>query len=247
MDSAELRQYRFILNESAVKELGWTPASAIGKRVVLNGRKGTVKGVAADFHIAPLHQSIAPLALFITKDEVNKVMIKVKSDDMAASLKKIEGIWKNIAPHRPFNYSFLDQEFDQMYRTEQRSGSMATVFALLAVFIASIGLFGLATFTTQQRRKEIGVRKVLGASVASVVGLLSKDFLKLVLLAVVLASPVAYFFMQKWLSDFVYRIDMQWWMFAVAGFAALGVAFLTVSFQSVKAALENPVKSMRSE
>ena len=246
-DSAELRRYRFMLNESAAKELGWTPESALGKRIRINGRDGTVKAVTEDFHIAPLHQSIGPLALFITDQEVNKLMIKFKGDDIPATLSSIERVWKNVAPHRPFNYSFLDQEFDQMYRTEQRSGSIASVFALLAVFIACTGLFGLATYTTQQRRKEIGVRKVLGASVASVVALLSKDFLKLVMVAVVTASPVAYYFMQKWLADFVYRIDIQWWMFALAGVAAVTIAFLTVGFQSVRAALADPVKSLRSE
>jgi len=247
MDSAELRRYRFMLNESAVKELGWTPVAAIGKRIRINGRDGTVKAVTADFHIAPLQQSIGPLALFITDQEVNKILIKFNGDDIPATLAGIERIWRNVAPHRPFKYGFLDQEFDKMYWTEQRSGNIAALFALLAVSIACIGLFGLATYTTQQRRKEIGVRKVLGASVASVVGLLSKDFLKLVLVSVVLASPVAYFLIQKWLADFVYRIDIQWWMFVAAALAALALAFLTVGFQSVRAALANPVKSLRSE
>ncbi|MFN4253382.1 MAG: ABC transporter permease [Saprospiraceae bacterium] len=246
-DSVELRRYRFIINESAARELGWTAETAIGKRIRINGRDGTVKAVAEDFHIAPLHQNIAPLALFITDREVNKLMIKFRGGDIPATLANIEKVWKKVAPHRPFNYAFLDQEFDEMYRTEQRSGSIASVFALLAIFIACTGLFGLATYTIQQRRKEIGIRKVLGASVTSITSLLAKDFLKLVAIAFVIAAPVAYFFMQKWLSDFAYRIDIQWWMFVVAGAAAVGIAFLTVSFQSIKAALANPVKSLRSE
>lgn len=246
-DSVELRRYRFILNESAAKELGWTAESAIGKRIRINGRDGTVKAVAEDFHIAPLHQSIGPLALFITDREVNKLMIKFRGDDIPATLASIERVWEKVAPHRPFNYAFLDQEFDEMYRTERRSSGIATVFALLAIFIACSGLFGLATYTIEQRRKEIGIRKVLGASVAGIAGLLAQDFLKLVIASFVIAAPVAYWLMQKWLSDFAYRIDIQWWMFAVAGAAAVVIAFLTVSFQSVQAALANPVKSLRSE
>jgi len=246
-DSAELRRYRFIINESAAKELGWTAESAIGKRLRINGRVGTVKAVAEDFHIAPLHQRIGPLALFVTDQEVNKLMIKFGGDDIPATLASIEGLWKKVAPHRPFNYTFLDQEFDDMYRTERRSSSIATVFALLAIFIACTGLFGLATYTIQQRRKEIGVRKVLGASVVGITGLLAQDFLKLVMVSFVIAAPAAYWLMQKWLADFSYRIDLQWWMFAVAGLAAVVIAFLTVSFQSVRAALENPVRALRSE
>lgn len=246
-DSAALRRYRFIINESAAKELGWTAESAIGKRIRINGRDGTVKAVAEDFHIAPLHQSIGPLALFITDREVNKLMIKFRGDDIPATLASIERVWEKVAPHRPFNYAFLDQEFDEMYRTERRSSGIATVFALLAIFIACSGLFGLATYTIQQRRKEIGIRKVLGASVAGIAGLLAQDFLKLVIASFVIAAPIAYWLMQKWLSDFAYRIDIQWWMFAIAGAAAVVIAFLTVSFQSVQAALANPVKSLRSE
>ncbi len=247
MDSAELRRYCFIINESAAKTLGWTPQMAIGKRLSLNGRDGTVKGVSKDFHIASLHENIGPLALFLTDQEVNKLLIKFNGDDIQATLSSIESTWKKVAPHRPFNYEFLDQEFDEMYRTEQQSGSIATLFALLAVFIAGIGLFGLATYTTRQRTKEIGIRKVLGASVAGITGMLAKDFLKLVVIAIVIASPIAYYLMDKWLADFAYRIEVEWWMFAIAGLVAVLIAFLTVGFQSVKAALVNPVKSLRSE
>ncbi len=246
-DSIALRRYSFILNESAAKELGWTAESAIGKRMRINGRDGIIKAVSEDFHIAPLHQSIGPLALFITDREVNKMMIKFKGDDIPATLANIAQTWKKVAPHRPFNYTFLDQEFDEMYRNEQRSSRIASVFALLAIFIACSGLFGLATYTIQQRTKEIGIRKVLGASVLGITNLLALDFLKLVLIAVVIASPLAYYFMDKWLSDFNYHIDIQWWMFAGAALLAVIIAFLTVGFQSVKAALANPVKSLRSE
>jgi putative ABC transport system permease protein len=162
-------------------------------------------------------------------------------------LKKLQRNWAEMAPDKPFDYAFLDQRFDRLYATEARTEKVVGLSALLAAFIACVGLFGLATFMTGQRTKEIGIRKVLGASVAGITGLLAKDFLKLVLVAIVLASPVAYFFMNKWLADFAYRIDIQWWMFAAAGAAAVAIAFLTVGFQSVRAALVNPVKSLRSE
>ena len=152
-----------------------------------------------------------------------------------------------VAPSQPFAYTFLDERFDRLYEAENRIGKIIGAFASLAIFIACIGLLGLATFTVQQRTKEIGVRKVLGANVTGIVGLLSKDFLKLVILALVIASPIAWFFMERWLQDFAYRIDIHWSVFALAGFVAVAIAFLTVSFQSVKAALANPVKSLRSE
>jgi len=150
-------------------------------------------------------------------------------------------------PGQPFNFRFIDEEFDQQYRTERRIGSILGAFAGFAIFIACLGLFGLAAFTAEQRTKEIGIRKVLGASVGSVVSLLSRDFLKLVIVSLVIAFPVAYWAMKQWLADFAYRIDIQWWMFAVTGLVAIAIAFLTVSFQSIRAALANPVKSLRSE
>ena len=152
-----------------------------------------------------------------------------------------------MAPGQPFSYAFLEDSFDAMYRAEQRIGTIALTFACLAIFIACLGLFGLAAFTAEQRTKEIGVRKVLGASVGSIVALLSKDFLKLVLIAIVIASPIAWYAMNRWLQDFAYKITIEWWVFALAGLLAVGIALLTVSFQSIRAALMNPVKSLRSE
>ena len=162
-------------------------------------------------------------------------------------MKQIEAKWKQIAPGQPFSYQFMDDSFDEMYRAEQRIGTIALTFAALAILIACLGLFGLAAFMAEQRTKEIGVRKVLGASVTSIIGLLSKDFLKLVLIAICIASPLAWYAMNQWLKDFAYKIDIEWWMFALAGLLAIGIALLTVSFQSIKAALMNPVKSLRSE
>jgi putative ABC transport system permease protein len=247
MDSAEFRQYHFILNETAAKALGWTPQTAIGKRARINSRVGKIKGVVEDFHFASMRDAIRPFAMFITARELNKMIIKLGTSDLPGTLASLKTAWRNRAPHRPFEYQFLDEQFDELYRAETRSGRIASVFALLAIFIAGLGLFGLATFMATQRRKEIGIRKVLGATVVGITGLLAKDFLKLVAIAIVIASPVAYYFMQKWLADFAYSIDIQWWMFAAAGAAAIGIAFLTVSFQSMRAAMANPVQSLRSE
>ncbi len=180
-------------------------------------------------------------------DYPSSISFRLKTDDLSASIAGIKKIWEKTAPGLPFQYEFMDEQFDRQYRSEHRAGTLLLGFSVLAILIACLGLFGLATFTAQRRTKEIGIRKVLGASVAGITGLLAKDFLKLVLLAILIASPVAYYFMQKWLADFAYRIDIQWWMFAVAGLSAVAIAFFTVSFQSIKAALMNPVKSLRSE
>jgi putative ABC transport system permease protein len=205
-----------------------------------------VVGVIEDFHFESLRDEIEPLVLNRGNYPAS-ISFRLKTNDLKSGIADIKNIWEKTAPGLPFNYEFMDEQFDQIYRSESRAGSLILGFAVLAVVIACLGLFGLATFITQQRTKEIGIRKVLGASVASVVGLLSRDFLKLVLIAIVIASPIAYYFMQKWLADFVYRIDIEWWMFVAAGLMAVGTAFLTVGFQSVRAALANPVKSLRSE
>jgi putative ABC transport system permease protein len=166
---------------------------------------------------------------------------------MAATLKSIETTWKKTAPGKPFEYSFLSDEFDALYRTEQRIGQLFTVFAIVAVLIACLGLFGLSVFAAEQRTKEIGVRKVMGASVAGITTLLARDFLKPVLISILVASPIAWYAMDRWLQDFAYRIDIEWWVFALSGALAVAIALATVSFQSVRAALANPVKSLRSE
>jgi putative ABC transport system permease protein len=205
-----------------------------------------VVGVIEDFHFESLRDEIEPLVLNRGNYPAS-ISFRLKTNDLKSGIADIKNIWEKAAPGLPFNYEFMDEQFDQIYRSESRAGSLILGFAVLAVVIACLGLFGLATFITQQRTKEIGIRKVLGASIASITGLLAKDFLKLVLIAIVIASPIAYYFMQKWLSDFVYRIDIEWWMFVAAGLMAVGTAFLTVGFQSVRAALANPVKSLRSE
>jgi putative ABC transport system permease protein len=240
-----------VINREAAKVLGF--AAPLDKEIfqltdVETGAFRTLRvvGVMENFHFESLRDEIEPLILY-RGNYPACISFRMKTNDLESGIADIKNIWEKTAPGLPFNYEFMDEQFDQIYRSESRAGSLILGFAVLAVIIACLGLFGLATFITQQRTKEIGIRKVLGASVASVVSLLSRDFLKLVLIAIVIASPIAYYFMQKWLSDFAYRIDMQWWMFVVAGVLAVGIAFLTVGFQSVKAALANPVKSLRSE
>ncbi len=203
-------------------------------------------GVVKDFNFESLRQNIEPLAFFIGSSS-GYITMRLQTDNIPSFINTLQSSWNEMAPGQPFSYSFMDDRFDKMYRTEQRMGNIIGTFAFLAILIACIGLVGLSTFTAQQRTKEIGVRKVLGASTSSLVKLLSKDFLKLVLIALVFAVPLSWWTMNIWLQGFVFRIDVEWWVFAMAGSISVLVAFLTVSFQSVKAALANPVESLRSE
>jgi putative ABC transport system permease protein len=239
--------YHFILNESAAKALGWTAQEAIGKRMFLGeDRPGEVRGVVKDFHFASLHTEIKPLVLF-PGGWANILMVKTDVQNIAAALSSIEKKWKTLAPHRPFMYRFMDEDYQKMYDAEMRTGKVFNVFALLAIVLACLGLFGLSAYAARQRVKEIGVRKVLGASVANISLLLSSGFIKLVTVSFLMASPIAWFAMNKWLQQFSYRVDVEWWIFVVAGVLSLLIAWITVSFQTVKAALSNPVKSLRSE
>ncbi len=240
-----------ILNETAAKLFGG--ATVIGKRILQftnpqekTSKTYTVIGVVKNFHFESLRRNIGALAMVLEPNS-GAASFRLSSTDIPALVSQVETKWKQVAPGQPFSYAFLEDSFDAMYRAEQRIGTIALTFAVLAILIACLGLFGLAAFMAEQRTKEIGVRKVLGASVFSIVGLLSKDFLKLVLIAIVIASPIAWWAMNQWLKDFAYKIDIEWWMFALAGLLAVGIALLTVSFQSIKAALMNPVTSLRSE
>lgn len=241
------RHYSFILNEKAVKALGWKPEEAIGKKIGMNGRMGTIKAVAKDFNFASLHEEITPIVMFPEYDWFGKLLIKTSGKNTANTVTAIQAKWHKFYPNSPFEYHFLDQEFDAMYKTDQRTGGILTAFTMVTIFISCLGLFGLAVFSTRQRIKEIGIRKVLGAGVMSIVGLISFDFIKLVLIAIVISSPIAWYAMNTWLQDFAFRVNIQWWVFAIAGGTAALIAFLTVSYQSIKAALSNPVKSLRSE
>jgi len=173
--------------------------------------------------------------------------VKINAADTKEVISYITSVWKNFSPDQPIRYTFLDESFANMYADVQRTGRIFTSFAVLAIIIACLGLFALSAFMAEQRNKEIGIRKVLGASVSGITAMLSKDFVKLVIISIVIASPVAYWAMTKWLQDFAYRIAISWWMIAVAGLAAILIALITISFQSIKAALMNPVDSLRSE
>ena len=213
-------------------------------------QKGHIIGVINDFHFESMHQAIVPMVFIMpppSQPYYNNLSIKIVGNDISTSISYLEKTWKKFFPETPVDYTFLDENFDRLYQSEQRQATIFTVFACIAIFIACLGLFGLSAFAISQRIKEIGVRKVLGANVQGIVALLSKDFLKLVGIAAVMAFPVAWFAMNNWLKDFAYRINIQWWVFIVAGILAAMIAFVTVSFQAIKAAVSNPVKSLRTE
>lgn len=247
-----------VINEAAVRELNLQ--NPVGKRLTtpegfLNTNPEepsnyTIVGVVKDFHFQSLHQTITPL-FFVhsqrTQGLNNIISLRIKPDDIPATISQAESIWKQFVPDQPFRYSFLDADLMELYGAEQTAQKVFTLFSFIAIFIACMGLLGLAAYVTQQRTKEIGIRKVLGASLASIIGLLSADFLKLVVIALVIATPVAWYFMDKWLDSFAYSISLSWWMFALAGLLAIGIAVLTVSYQSIRAALANPIKSLRNE
>ncbi|MBC3785948.1 ABC transporter permease [Spirosoma utsteinense] len=243
-----------VLNEIAVRKMG-IGNQPLGQRLSFGSEKSEVVGVMRNFYFTDINDSNEPLALFVAKDTASamatfggSLYIRIQpSADLQQTVGRIETAYHQINAEKPFEYYFLDQTFNSIYKSEARLASLFSVFTGFALFIACLGLFGLAAFTAEQRTKEIGVRKVLGASVASIVTLLSKDFIKLVLLALVIASPISWWAMNKWLQDFAYKIDIAWWVFALAGGLTIGIALLTVSFQSIKAALMNPVKSLRSE
>jgi putative ABC transport system permease protein len=238
--------YTFMLNESAVKALGWTPEQAIGK-TISKGVTGTIKGVIKDFNFKSFHDQISPLILFLDNEQLHKMFVKIDGNNTSATLAQIAKVWKERINHRPFDYRFLDDDFDALYRTEQRTAGVFTTFSVLAILLACLGLFAITAFAVVQRTKEIGIRKVLGASIANIIMLIAKDFLALVIIATIIASPIAWYMANKWLQDFAYRINIQWWVFIITGAVALLVAAITVSIQSTKAALANPVKSLKSE
>ena len=237
-----------VINESAVKLLGYRSAQeAIGKKFSQWGRSGRIIGVIKDFHFHSLHEVIKPLCMRMEQGRTELLSVNIAGAQLPQALAAIEEKWRSILVKRPFEYYFLDEFFDRQYRSEQRFGKLFLNFAILAILISCLGLLGLASYTTLQRTKEIGVRKVIGASTADIVHLLSKNFLQLVGIAFIAAVPLGWYFMNKWLQDFPYRITVQWWVFLVAGALAILTAFFTVSFLAVRAALANPVKSLRSE
>ncbi|HSZ32660.1 MAG TPA: ABC transporter permease [Puia sp.] len=237
-----------VLNESAAKLFGYrTPQEAVGRDFNQWGRQGKIIGIVKDFHFKSLQTEIKPLSMRIEPNGCSLISVKVSQNNLPTTISAIENKWNTLIPARPFSYFFLDEHFDEQYRSEQRFGKLFLNFSILAIIISCLGLLGLASYSTMQRTREIGIRKVLGATVSNIVNLLSKDFLKLVIVAIVIASPIAWFAMHKWLQDFAYRIPISWWVFAVAAVAAALIAVLTVSFQAIKAAVSNPVISLRSE
>jgi putative ABC transport system permease protein len=241
----------FVINESTVKTLGWKDnAAAVGKDFKYGNQQGHIIGVINDFNFESMHQAIGPMVLIMVPPSqgfYNNVSIKIAGNNTAAAVVYMEKSWKKYFPETPVDYTFLDENFDKLYKSEQKQATLFTVFACIAIFIACLGLFGLSAFAISQRIKEIGIRKVLGADVSGIVGLLSKDFLILVGIAALVAFPVAWYAMNNWLKDFAYRVNIQWWVFIVAGVVAALIAFVTVSFQAIKAAVTNPIKSLRTE
>jgi putative ABC transport system permease protein len=211
-----------------------------------NVKRYSIVGVVKDFHFSSLRDNISPVVLYL-EDNYDALSIKTNTKNVPALLARIKNKWNSLVPNQHFAYSFMDQDFEATYRSEQRIGKIFMIFTSLAIAIACLGLFGLAAYAAEQRTKEIGIRKVLGADVTVIVALLSKDFIKLVLIAILISSPLAWFFMQKWLQGFAYRVNFQWWIIALAGIGAILIAFITISFQSIKSALANPIKSLKTE
>ncbi|HXB45018.1 MAG TPA: FtsX-like permease family protein, partial [Puia sp.] len=239
-----------IVNRSAAAKLGYTPEQAIGKwvkNITADSLRRAIVGVVEDYHYASLKEPIGSLVISPKKDDRRLALIKLKTSNVRQAIERIKKIYAGNASDYPFEYSFLNERFDNLYRAEIKQESLLSIFSLIAICIASLGLFGLASYTAIKRTKEIGVRKVLGSSVQNIVVLLSKDLLKPVLLGTIIAVPAGYFIMQKWLEGFAYRIRIDWWLFAVAAMAAVLIALITVSFQAIKAAVANPVKSLRTE
>ncbi|WP_184550389.1 ABC transporter permease [Mucilaginibacter sp. FT3.2] len=235
----------FILNEAAVREIGMQ--NPIGKHFRSQGTNGTIIGVVKDFHFASLREKIAPVIFFYRPAVYQTLYIKTSTNKAAAAIAAAGNQFKQYNGEFPFSYNFLDELFNNLYQGEQRESTLFNYFAGMAILISCLGLLGLAAYTAQVRTREIGVRKVLGASVTGVIGLLAKDFIKLVLIAIVVATPLAWYAMTNWLNAFAYRIPIHWTVFVLAAGIAIIIAFVTISFQSIKAALANPVKSLRSE
>jgi putative ABC transport system permease protein len=250
----------YLINETLAKQLGFkNPQDAIGKTISGGGDDGTtshkmlpIVGVLTDFHSGSLHDVIAPTFISTSKKYSRIISVKLttagkQNSDFKATIAKIEKLWKDVYPNAKFEYKFFDETIAKFYDKEQKTEQLMNTAMVIAIFISCMGLFGLVTFEAQKRTKEIGIRKVLGASVSNIVSMFSMDFLKLILLSFVIASPVAYYFMFQWLQNFAYRVDISWWVFVVSVLAAMFIALITVSFQAIKAAMANPVKSLRTE
>lgn len=235
----------YIINEAAAELMGMQ--NPIGEKIDFLHGKGPIIGLMKDFHLQSLHQSIAPLVLAFDDRNTSYLLIKIQTGQSRQALTDIERLTKQFNANYPFTYEFLDKAYNKLYKSEQQVAALVNCFGMLTILISCLGLFGLAAYTAEQRTKEIGIRKVLGASVSNIVALLSKDFLKLVLLANLLAWPLAWYGMSRWLANYAYRINLEWWLFGAAGMLAISIVLITVSFQAIKAAVANPVKALRNE
>ncbi|MBC7920233.1 MAG: ABC transporter permease [Ferruginibacter sp.] len=242
---AKVDSISYILNETAVAQTGIR--NPIGKRFKLHETNGRIIGVVKDFHLQSVHEKIAPTILYYNPQHCYRVYVKTTGRNAAEAIAATDKVWKQSNPDYPFEYAFLDERFNRLYRDDQRTGQLFNYFAAIAILISCLGLFGLATFTAEQRTKEIGIRKVLGASVRNIVAMLSKEFVALVVVAVVIAFPLAGWAMRAWLENYAYRVALGWPAFALAGLSALAIALLTVSYQAIRAAVANPVQSLRNE
>jgi putative ABC transport system permease protein len=246
-DTLTKPDYAFVLNETAARQLGWTPAAAIGKRMFMDdSRPGFVRGVVKDFNFQSLHSPIKGLILF-SEERANMLLVRISGEHLPQTLAFLESKWKELAPGIPYEMHFLDENYNRIYASEQRLGMVMNLFSGVAIVLACLGLFGLSSYAAKQRVKEIGIRKVLGASTGGLAFLLSAGFIRLAFVAIVLAVPLAGWAMHRWLQDFVYRTTMEWWVFVLAGVAVLGITLLTVSIQAVRTALLNPVKNLKVE
>ncbi len=238
-----------LINRTAAAKLGWTPEQAVGKWIqntVRDSAKRTIIGVVEDFNFLSLKENMDALVISPSMDR-RVTLIKLKPGNISSAIAAIKKDYNNAAPSYPFEYSFLDKQFDDMYKNDLRQQTIISIFSGLAIFIACLGLFGLASFTATKRFKEIGVRKVLGSSVQGIVVLLSKDLLRPVLIATCIAIPIGYYVMNKWLQNFAYKTTLSWWVFVLAAIITFGIALITVSIKAIKAAVANPVKSLRTE
>jgi len=248
-NEVEGESYVFLLNQTAVKNLGWEIDEAVGKMINLNGREGRIKGVIQDFHFSSMETPISSLVLYNSIEPWTRrqMLIKLAGGEISQHITSVESSFERLFVHRPFTYQFLDQEFDALYRSEQRTGKIATAFALLAVIIASLGLFGLASFTAVQRTKEIGIRKIMGATIPQIISLLAGEYLRLIVVAFIIAFPVGYYLIFQWLSTYAYRIPISALWFGMALLILLGIVLISIGQQTLKAARSNPVKALRYE
>jgi ABC-type antimicrobial peptide transport system permease subunit len=234
-----------VLNQKAVEIIGLE--NPVGKTIQVWGKQRQIIGVLRNFHNRSLYEPIQPSVFFLDPNNAGRLFVKLKADKTQKALAVVQSTFEKVLPAVPLHYDFLDKEHAAKYKSELLTGSLASYFALISILISCLGLFGLATFMARQRTKEIGIRKVLGASLRNITTLITKDFLKLVILANLIASPLAYYFMDGWLQDFEYHVEMKWWVFVLAGMLAMVITMITISFHAIKAAMADPVKSLRTE